>query len=204
MAERVYVALDLETTGLRAEKDRIIEVGAVRFQGDHILDRFVTFVNPERSIPLRIQQLTGISNDDVASAPTIDQVIPEIMAFAAVGVSAVVAHNAPFDLGFLRAAGIQLHRPALDTFELAGILLPGRASYSLGNLCSYVGVSLADAHRALGDAEATALLFIELQARLRDIPFPIIQHITASGRDADWTPILLFEEELQRRTAYLR
>lgn len=197
MSERVYVALDLETTGLNADRDQITEIGAVRFQGDRILDRFVTFVNPQRSIPLRIQQITGITDADVANAPTIDQVIPELLSFATLGVHALVAHNAGFDLGFLRSAGLQLHRPALDTFELASILLPGRASYSLGELCKFANIPLADAHRALDDATATAQLFMVLQERLAGLSYAVLSQIVTSGRDADWPPMLLFEDALQ-------
>src|SRR5687768_11548163 len=100
MAERVYVAIDLETTGLDPNRDTIIEIGAVCFQAERVLDRFVSFVNPQRKIPLRIQQITGIRNSDVANAPTLAQVAPELLAFVHSNVAAVVAHNASFDLGF--------------------------------------------------------------------------------------------------------
>ena len=114
---RFLVALDLETTGLYTSRDTIIEIGAVRFQGYCVLDRFVTLVNPQRSIPLRITQITGIRNADVAGAPVLAAVLPELLAFVASDVAAIVAHNAGFDLGFLRAAGVQFHRPVYDTFE---------------------------------------------------------------------------------------
>src|SRR5262245_7957226 len=111
MVERVFVALDLETTGLDARTDAIIEVGMVRFAFDpregtfacRIVDRLVTFVNPLRPIPLRIQQLTGIRDSDLTGAPSIDRVIPELLAFARTDVEAVIAHNAAFDFGFLQA-----------------------------------------------------------------------------------------------------
>ena len=113
MAERVLVALDLETTGLDPSRDTIIEIGAVRFQGDRVLDRFVTLVNPQRSIPLRITQITGIRNADVANAPVLAAVLPELLAFVTSDVAAIVAHNAGFDLGFLRAAGSAVPSPGL-------------------------------------------------------------------------------------------
>ena len=146
----VYVALDLETTGLKADKDEIIEIGAVRFTTDgrdaRVLDRFVRFVHPGRPIPLRIQQITGINDGDVADAPRIDNVLPQLRAFIGADVRGVIAHNAGFDLSFLRAAGLDVQQPAFDTFELASILMPGRASYSLGELCRNEG------HRAAGCA----------------------------------------------------
>ena len=119
MTEKVYVAIDLETTGTDARRDAIIEIGAVKFQGEQILDRFSTLVNPQRPIPLRIQQLTGIRDSDVLSAPTIGQAIPELQAFVDNSVSALIAHNTNFDLGFLQAAGVNFHRPAHDTVDLA-------------------------------------------------------------------------------------
>jgi DNA polymerase-3 subunit epsilon/ATP-dependent DNA helicase DinG len=192
MAERTFVALDLETTGLDSGRDAIIEIGAVRFQGETILDRFATFVHPQRPIPLRIQQITGIGDRDVAGAPTIGQVAPELLSFVDGSVVAVVAHNAPFDIGFLGRAGIHFHRPALDTHELATILLPGLPSYSLGELCSSLGITLPQAHRALDDAEAAARLLMQIQARMAMLPRPLVQMMVDCGGDSTWPPLLLF------------
>mgnify|MGYP005843208989 CR=1 FL=1 len=200
MPERIFVALDLETTGLDARLDTIIEVGAVRFAYDkqaglfacRILDRFVTFVNPQRSIPLRIQQLTGIRDTDVAAAPTIDRVIPELLNFVRSDVEAVVAHNAAFDFSFLQAAGVDFSRPIQDTFELASILLPSATSYSLGELTRNLSIPLPEAHRALGDAEATAQLFTYLLLQLEQLPPWIPAIVCASGQEASWPPLTLF------------
>ncbi|MEZ4865347.1 MAG: helicase C-terminal domain-containing protein [Caldilineaceae bacterium] len=197
MTGRVYVALDLETTGLDAKRDQIIEIGAVCFQGDHILDRFVTYVNPARTIPLRVQQMTGIRNSDIADAPTLADIAPELLAFVRSDVVAIVAHNASFDIGFLRAAGIQFHRPILDTFELATILLPTMSSYSLGALCQSLSISMTQAHRALTDAEAAAQLFMVLRQRLYSLPSATLYTILESGEGADWPPLMLFEAAVQ-------
>jgi DNA polymerase-3 subunit epsilon/ATP-dependent DNA helicase DinG len=197
MAERVYVALDLETTGLDAKRDAIIEIGAVRIQGDRILDRFVTFINPHRAIPLRVQQITNIRSSDVADAPTLEVVIPELRAFVGNDVAALVAHNAAFDMGFLQAAGVDFHRPVLDTFELATILLPGLSSYSLGELCRTLAITLTDAHRALDDAVATAQLFAHLQERIREMAPATLALLVASAEESDWPPALLFADVLQ-------
>jgi DNA polymerase-3 subunit epsilon/ATP-dependent DNA helicase DinG len=196
MSGRIYVALDLETTGLDANRDAIIEIGAVRFQDDAILDRFSTLVDPRRPIPARIQQITGIRDADVADAPTIDQAAPELLAFVDATVGALVAHNASFDLGFLRAVGINFHRPALDTLELASILLPGQASYSLGELCHRFDIPLVDAHRAHDDAAATAQLFMRLMERLSSLPSSTLQAIVAMGGESDWPPMRLFTEAI--------
>lgn len=100
MPERVYVALDLETTGFDASQESIIEIGAVKFTSDRVLARFSSLVNPLRAIPPRITQITGIHDDDVAAAPTLDRLLPELRAFVSGEVSAVIAHNTTFDLGF--------------------------------------------------------------------------------------------------------
>jgi len=193
MAQRLYVALDLETTGLNVKRDTIIEIGAVLFQGTQILERFTTLVNPQRPIPHFIQQLTGIRSADVAQAPTLPEVLPELLSFVRPDVTAVIAHNVDFDLGFLKQAGINFHRPALDTFELSTILLPNMASYNLGELCLALGIHLEDAHRAQDDAEAAAQLFMELQARIHALPVQVIQQIIESGQGMDWSPLSLFE-----------
>ncbi len=196
MAERVYVALDLETTGLDAKRDAIIEIGAVRFQGNRILDRFVTFVNPQRAIPLRVQQITNIRNSDVVDAPLLERVIPELLAFVRGDVAALVAHNATFDLGFLQSAGVNFQRPVLDTFELATILLPGAGSYNLGELCRLQGITLTDAHRALDDAVATAQLFMQLYQLIRQAAPSTLQIIAQSAELSDWAPASLFADAL--------
>ena len=203
MTERVFVALDLETTGLNADRDAITEVAAVRIRNDRITERFSTLVNPKRPIPLQIQQLTGIRDEDVADAPPIEAVLPELMAFVGADVDAIIAHNARFDLGFLAASGLQFHRPALDTFELASILLPRVPSYSLGGLCAEAGIDLTDAHRALDDTVATAQLFLHLVQRLRALPVNTLEVIVAAGQgkqeESRWAPRLLFEDALASR-----
>lgn len=196
MAERIYVALDLETTGLDAQRDTIIEIGAVRFQGDRILDRFVSLVNPQRPIPVRIQQITGITEGDVATAPVLDQILPELLAFVNLDVHGLIAHNVAFDMGFLHTAGVHFHRPAYDTFEIATILLPGMPSYSLGELCAQLKINLSSAHRALDDAEATARLFMHLQTVMQALSASVLQEIVQSGEGVDWPPLQLFADAL--------
>ncbi len=195
--ERIFVALDLETTGLDARSDTIIEVGAVRVAFDpraesfacRILDRFVTFVNPRRPIPLRVQQITGIRDSDVATAPTMDRVVPELLAFVRSDVEAVVAHNAGFDFAFLQAAGVNFHRPMQDTFELASILLPGAPSYNLGELTRSLNIPLPEAHRALDDAEATAKLFTHLLLCAKELPTWIGATLAACADEGSWSPL---------------
>src|SRR5579863_6864513 len=117
----VLVALDLETTGLKAEADAIIEIGAIKFYGDRLVDQVVdsyrVLINPERPIPPRVTAITGIRQEDVASAPRIPEAIPVLKRF--VGDAPIVGHNINFDLDFLRHNGAPFSNPTIDTYELA-------------------------------------------------------------------------------------
>lgn len=209
MPLRTFVAFDVETTGLDAKKDAIIEFGGVRFSGEPpfpragqpcpVQDQLTSFVNPGRPLPLRIQQITGIRPADLADAPPLATLQPEIVALLGGSTDALVAHSAGFDVGFLAAAGIRVQRPVLDTYELATILLPGQASYSLGELCQALDVPLAQAHRAGDDAAATAGLMTRLLARIDALPTATLAVLCAAGADSDWPPLLLFQDALQRR-----
>ncbi len=127
--EQTYVALDLETTGLDADRDTIIEVGAVKFQGEETLDSFQTFINPGRSIPEFIQRLTGISPQQVRRAPSFSSVVPDLEAF--LGPYPIIGHNISFDLRFLETHGLPLGNPSYDTWDLASMFLPRSSEYSL-------------------------------------------------------------------------
>ena len=111
---RTYIVLDLETTGLDADRDAIIEVGAVKFRDDEVLDTFSTFVNPGRPIPLPITELTGIRDEDVASAPGLHDVLARLARFA--GECPIVGHSVQFDLSFVRRHSRLIDNESLDTF----------------------------------------------------------------------------------------
>ena len=199
MAPRTFVAFDLETTGLNPKRDAIIEFGAVRFQHGGPRAYYSTCINPGRPLPVRIQQLTGIRPADVADAPAIEEIIPEIVGFFGHGAQAVVAHSAGFDISFLQSAGVKLNAPVLDTYELATILLPGQDSYSLEELCRSLAIPLKTAHRAGHDAEATADLLLHLLERIKALPESVLQTLSEAGRGSEWGPVLLFDDELRRR-----
>ena len=137
MAERAYVALDLETTGLDQTAMRSSR-SAVKFSGDRVIDRFKTLVNPQRAIPASSRRSPAFATPTWSMRPP-SSALPEVLAFVDSEVSAVIAHNADFDLGFLRAAGVNFRRPAYDTVELATILLPG-AAIQPGELCLRFGI----------------------------------------------------------------
>ncbi|MCZ7545035.1 MAG: 3'-5' exonuclease [Anaerolineae bacterium] len=151
------VALDIETTGLDPQRDAIIEIGAVKFQGDQIIETLDSLVNPNRAVPPYITTLTGITQADVDSAPLLRSVLPDLVRF--VGDRPVVGHNVGFDLGFLQRQNVLARNLPLDTYELASVMLPTTPRYNLNALTAELGLALEEAHRARSDAEATARLY---------------------------------------------
>lgn len=197
---RVYVSLDIETTGLEPERDSIIEIGAVRFRGSHIFDTYHTLVNPGRLIPYKIQQLTGITPDDVKNAPPIQSVVPELQRF--VGDSPVIGHNIGFDLSFLQRQGALQNSQSIDTFELASVLLPYAGRYGLGALCNYLDIDLppeGQVHRALNDAETTYHLFQALLDQARRLDGRIIEEVARIASKTDWGLALVFRDLTRER-----
>lgn len=159
-----FVVFDIETTGLSKETESITEIGAVKVVDGKIIDRFSTFVNPERPIPTEITKLTGITNEMVADAPVITEILPKFLEFCQDAV--LVAHNANFDTGFIRLnaerkCGIEVKNTVLDTLELSRALLPELKKHKLDIVCEQLGVSLEGHHRAVNDAEATAEVFLK-------------------------------------------
>ncbi|MBC7105805.1 MAG: PolC-type DNA polymerase III, partial [Firmicutes bacterium] len=164
-----FVVVDVETTGLRARADEIIEVGAVKIRSGSIVDRFHSLVRPRRGIPERITRLTGITWDMVRDAPPAREVLARFAGF--LGRAVLVAHNASFDAGFLEAAlerelGRPLDVPVLDTLGLVRSLHPSLRTYRLEALAAHFGVPHNVRHRAASDAEATAGIFLALLPEL--------------------------------------
>lgn len=160
-----FVALDFETTGLTPHSHHIIEVGAVKFTGGREQAAFATFVKPLAPIPPEITKLTGISQEMVENAPPIEEVLPKLLEF--IGDHCVVAHNAPFDLGFLETkAGRQLQNPVIDTLTLSRAVLPHLKSHRLNIVAKEVAVSLENHHRAVDDARACGKIFTVLSDKL--------------------------------------
>jgi DNA polymerase-3 subunit epsilon len=192
LEETTFVAVDLETTGgAPGQGHGIIEIGAVRIRGGRVLEEFTTLVRPARRLPRFIAQLTGISAVMLDDAPPIAEALPRFAAFAAGAV--LIAHNAPFDLGFLNNARLALDgegfdQPHLCTLRLARRLLPRLRRRSLDALGGHFGVPLVDRHRALGDARITVEIFfhlLELLAarRIQRLDQLLdLQHSAADGR----------------------
>jgi DNA polymerase-3 subunit epsilon/ATP-dependent DNA helicase DinG len=178
------VALDIETTGLSTERDAIIEIGAVRFRSDRVLDTWSSLVNPGRPLPFRIQQLTGITQADLEHAPHLFQVLNSLARF--VGDAPVVGHNVAFDLGFLNRHGVLVTNPGIDTFELASILMPHADRYNLGRLAEELGISFPTRHRALEDAMATKDLFLALLDRASQLDLGTLREINGLAARTRW------------------
>ncbi|HYM50188.1 MAG TPA: helicase C-terminal domain-containing protein [Candidatus Limnocylindrales bacterium] len=178
-----FVALDLETTGLAPRIDRIIEVGAVRFRDDEVIARYESLVRPEVPIPPAVQQLTGITDRDVAHAPSPEQALAELIDF--VGDSPVVAHSGSFDLSFLgegrNGQGYRLY----DTLDLARILLPMAPSHSLPHLARELDLHHPNPHRALPDADAARQLFRYLSEFTRGLPQDLLDRMLEVTRGWD-------------------
>lgn len=187
---RIYVALDLETTGLHVDRDAIIEIGAVKFRVGAEADNatiasWSTLVNPGRPIPYRTSRLTGITQQEVDRAPRLGAVLEELAAF--VGNYPVVGHNIAFDLAFLRRHNCLLGNASLDTFELASILLPQAPRYSLAQLAAHLELELESHHRALEDATATCHLFTRLWQIACQLPPEIIAAINSVASRSPWS-----------------
>ena len=161
--DSAYVVFDLETTGLSATNNKIIEIGAVKVEQGKITDRFSTFVNPKEPIPFEIEQLTSISDDMVIGAPVIEDILPDFLKFCEGCV--LIAHNASFDAGFIeencRRMGIPTDFTVGDTVAMARILLPSLSKFKLDNVAKALNVSLDHHHRAVDDAACTAEIFVK-------------------------------------------
>ena len=156
-----YCVLDLETTGFSFRTEKITEVGIMKVKNGEVIDEFSCFVNPEKPIPQRVVEVTNITDDMVKDAETIDKVMPKILDF--VGDSVLVAHNADFDIGFLKynakILGLSLENTYIDTLRLAKALFPDFKKYKLGLIAEKLGIEVLVAHRALDDVDTTVKVF---------------------------------------------
>ncbi len=187
-----FVAIDLETTGFDPASDRIIDVGATRFDRAGRAESFESLVDPGRPIPDEIHELTGIGDADVTGAPTAPRVLEELRAFC--GGLPVVGQSVSFDLSFLRAAGLELPGEVHDTHHLAAVLLPTNPRLSLAALAEELGVSNTRPHRALADAEATRDVFLRLLDGLAALPRTLLLDLAHFAARGGWAAQRLFEE----------
>ena len=165
-----FVGFDLETTGLDAKRDRITEIGAVKIKNFAVKETFNTFVNPEKKIPPRVSELTGITDEMVKDAPSEKEALEQFMAFC--GSDVLIAHNAQFDAGFLRVCAARTGKTFdftyFDTIPMAKTLYPNIKNYKLDTLVKHLKLSDFNHHRACDDARILADCFIKMSEELRE------------------------------------
>jgi ATP-dependent DNA helicase DinG len=193
----IIVSLDIETTGLDENREAIIEVAAVKFNGRRIEGEFNTLVNPGKQIPDFITGLTGIDNAMVRNAPRLRDIAHELTAF--VGDAPILGHNVKFDIGFLRKAGLFEYQQTIDTYELASVLMPAASRYNLGALGQQLNIPLPATHRALDDARVTHACYVRLLDLASELPLETLQEIVELGNFVDWDAGWAFEQALQAR-----
>ncbi len=167
-----FIVFDLETTGLNPASEEITEIAAVRVVEGEIRDSFQTYVNPHKPIPAEITELTGISDETVADAPDLDKAVPEFLKWAGEGQYPLVAHNAGFDMGFLRTAcqrlGIEREFTSIDTLEMSRLMLPHMHKFKLNILAKELQVGPFEHHRASEDAAVLGRIYVKLLKRLKE------------------------------------
>ncbi len=178
-----YVVFDIETTGLSAVTDKIIEIGAVKVSDGKIVDRFSTFINPKRPIPFEIEKLTGISDEMVIDAPTVEEILPKFMEFCEGAI--MVAHNAGFDMSFIKKnckdLGLEYDFTIVDTVAMSQLLVTSIARFKLDNVAKALGIVLENHHRAVDDAECTAHIFIKLCSMLLEDGIDNLDDLNKAG-----------------------
>ena len=184
------VVFDLETTGLSPVRNRIIEIGAVKVENGQVKDRFSTFVNPKVPIPFRIENLTHISDEMVKDAPEEEEALKRFMEFSKG--CYLVGHNAGFDISFVNEGLKRIgygHEPFTyaDTLQLSRVLLPQLTRYGLDFVARELDVVLDNHHRAVDDAECTAMIFLKLQDRLRARGLMTLQEVHDAVKPDDLT-----------------
>ena len=155
----VFAAFDIETTGLDPRQNKIVELGAVKFDNRGLIARFSTLINPGIPMPEEAARVNNISDEMLKDKPPLDEVMPDFLSFTKGAVLA--AHNAPFDCGFINEnLGKALPNPIVDTLAVSKELFPGLRSYSLQNLAAALGINALDAHRAEDDSRLCMEIFL--------------------------------------------
>ena len=159
-----YIAIDLETTGIRLSKDKIIEVGLLKVKDSHIIDTFSCVINPDMQVDDKILELTKISKNELENAKRIHEVINHIVDFCEEYV--LLGHNTIFDYSFVKKeanrAGLEFEKRGIDTYKLCKKVLPENVRKNLTEACNYFGIERKNSHRAFSDAYYTHVLFQEI------------------------------------------
>ena len=199
LEDATYCVLDLETTGISITTEKITEVGIMKVKNGEVIDEFEIFVNPEKPIPQRVVEVTNITDEMVKDAETIDKVFPKILEF--VGDSIIVAHNASFDVGFLKhnakLLGYEFNNTYIDTLPLAKDLFPDLKKYKLGKIADSLGIEVDVAHRALADVDTTVKVFNVMLKKLKDKGINIVDEIDSATKDSEAQ-----KEEFKKQRSY--
>ena len=180
-----YCVFDIETTGLSFRTEKITEIGAIKIKNGEIIDTFECFVNPEKPIPYEVIKVTHITDDMVRDAETIEKVLPKFLEF--VGDSVIVAHNANFDMGFIRhfaeLQGIKIDNTYIDTLALARDMFPEYKKFKLGIIAENLGIRVDVAHRALDDVKTLVKVFEVMLKNLKEKNVKNINEIESIYRE---------------------
>ena len=199
LEDATYCVLDLETTGISITTEKITEVGIMKVKNGEVIDEFEIFVNPEKPIPQRVVEVTNITDEMVKDAETIDKVFPKILEF--VGDSIIVAHNASFDVGFLKhnakLLGYEFNNTYIDTLPLAKDLFPDLKKYKLGKIADSLGIEVDVAHRALADVDTTVKVFNVMLKKLKDKGIKTVDEIDSATKDPEAQ-----KEEFKKQRSY--
>ena len=197
--DATYCVLDLETTGISITTEKITEVGIMKVKNGEVIDEFEIFVNPEKPIPQRVVEVTNITDEMVKDAETIDKVFPKILEF--VGDSIIVAHNASFDVGFLKhnakLLGYEFNNTYIDTLPLAKDLFPDLKKYKLGKIADSLGIEVDVAHRALADVDTTVKVFNVMLKKLKDKGINTVDEVDSATKDHEAQ-----KEEFKKQRSY--
>ena len=185
--DTTYCVLDLETTGFSPRTEKITEIGVMKIKDGEILDKFSCFVNPEKPIPPKVVEVTNITDDMVKDAETIEKVFPKLLEF--IEGSVLVAHNAKFDMGFLKHVakelGYDFDFTYIDTLSLAKDIFPHLKKYKLGKIADDLGIKVEVAHRALDDVDTTVKVFNVMIQKIKDKGIEYVQDIDQYAGDAE-------------------
>jgi len=169
MLNKTYVVFDIETTGFSANYHKITEIGAVKIEDGVITEEFHQLINPGVPVPWKITEITGITDDLLAGQPTIEEALPLFIDFCEN--CTLVAHNASFDMSFIKfnaaAQDLECYFEVVDTLSLARRVFPRLENHKLNTVANHLGIEHLDHHRAMGDARATANIFLRCCELLR-------------------------------------
>ena len=185
--DTTYCVLDLETTGFSPVTEKITEVGIMKIKNGEVIDSFSCFVNPEKPIPERVVEVTHITDDMVKDAETIDKVFPKILEFCKDSV--IVAHNASFDVGFLKHVakelGYEFDFTYVDTLALSRKIFPELKKHKLGKIAEYLKIKVEVAHRALDDVDTTVKVYNEMIKILKERGAKTVEDIDLKAQDEE-------------------